>query len=229
MFTLRGVCVTALLMGFTAALPAAHIDTFSDGTTMGWFVPDATHPTPPVVEATGGPAGAGDAYLVLTALGGRGPGSRLSVLNESQWARNYLAGGITEIQMDVRNFGPDDVYLRLLFEDFDPSIPGPPVNLALTSNAVFVPGGSDWTRVSFAIAPADLTALIGAAEGALNTDVLRIFHNPDPEFPGPGVGIPTVIAQIGVDNITAIPEPGSLWLLSAGVGLLFLARRRTLV
>jgi len=60
----------------------------------------------------------------------------------------------------------------------------------------------------------------------MDTDTLRIFHNPDPTFPGPGAGIPPVTATLGVDNMTAlVPEPGTVWLLAGGV-LVFLARYR---
>jgi len=73
----------------------------------------------------------------------------------------------------------------------------------------------------------DLTAPIGTADATLaSIDTIRIFHNPDPEFPGPGVGIPVVNTVVGIDNITAdVPEPGTFYLL--GVGLVwFVARRR---
>jgi hypothetical protein len=56
-------------------------------------------------------------------------------------------------------------------------------------------------------------------------DTLRIFHNPAAAFPGPAVGIPTVNAVLGVDNINATPEPRTWALLVSGV-LLLLGRRR---
>jgi hypothetical protein len=60
----------------------------------------------------------------------------------------------------------------------------------------------------------------------MNTDTLRIFHNPDPNFPGPGIGIPAVNAQLGVDNITAaVPEPATVSLLAGGLFLLLAWKR----
>jgi hypothetical protein len=223
--------IVFLILAAAALLPAVtigHIDDFSDGTTMGWFVPGAS-PFPPVNIATGGPAGAGDAYLQLQAVGGNVAGGRLSVLNdESVWAGDYIAAGIRTILMDVNNAGPDDLFLRLLFEDF-PAAPGPPDNVALTTDVVYVPANSGWVRIGFAVGPADLvSAGLGTPVGALtDVDTIRIFHNPDPTFPGPMVGIPPVVATLGVDNIeAAVPEPQTVSLMIAGGLVLFFARRK---
>jgi hypothetical protein len=125
----------------------------------------------------------------------------------------------------VNNFGPDDLFLRLLFENFDG--PGPHVDLALSANPVFVPAGNGWRSVVFPIKPSDLMVeTFGIVHGALmNVDTLRIFHNPDPTFPGPGIGIPTVNVTLGVDNITAVPEPATTAFI-AGVLLALVAHRR---
>lgn len=214
------------LGGVVSAAVIGQTDTFSGGTTEGWFVPGPS-PVAPSQEPDGGPGGAGDGYLKLQATGAAGPGSNLSVLNETQWAGNYTAAGIGWIQMDVRNFGPSDVYLRLLFEDFDG--PGPPVNLALSANAIFVPAGGDWTTVSFPVTEGHLApGGLGTVAGALaSVDVLRIFHTPAAAFPGPGVGPEPVNVVLGVDNITAvaIPEPGTWGFAIMGLGALLAVRR----
>ena len=104
-----------------SALSVGQIDTFQDGTTQGWHVgggPNLPEAFPPVIP-DGGPNGSGDQFLQVESTGGAGPGSRLSVLNTSQWAGNYVAASITAIAMDVRNFGPEDLSLRLLFVGFD--------------------------------------------------------------------------------------------------------------
>jgi PEP-CTERM motif len=221
----------ALFPAFAIAIPVVP-DTFEDGTTMGWFVPSVmgAHPSPPTNIATGGPAGVGDSYLQLVAVGGGGPGSRLSVLNGSQWTGDYLAAGIAAIRMDVNNFGPDEMVLRLLFEDFEG--PGPPENLALTLADITVPAGSGWMTVVFDLSLANLDVeAFGTVLGALSdVDTLRIFHNPDPAFPGPGAGIPTANVTLGVDNITAlpaaVPEPSSMALFAGGLAAALARRRR---
>jgi hypothetical protein len=222
---IRVLFVALVLVAQLSAVTIGQIDDFQDGTTMGWFVPGPS-PNPPANVPTGGPAGAGDAYLSLVANGSGGAGGRLAVLNDTRWTGNFSA--ITGIRMNVRNFGPSDLYLRLLFEDF-PDAGGPPDNLALSADAVLVPAGGDWTSILFRVTAADLVSGgFGTVAGALaDTDTLRIFHNPDPSFPGPGVGIPLVNASLGVDDIATegIPEPGTVSLLAAGLVGLLLANR----
>jgi hypothetical protein len=224
-WTRLALCLVGLT-AFSASAFAIPItpDTFEDGTTMGWGVPGPS-PNPPFNSANGGPGGAGDAFLRLIANGSAGPGGRLVVINEAQWQGDYLAAGVTTIRMDVNNFTNTDLVLRLLFEDFG-AVPGPPVNLALTTTGVAVPGGSGWMSVEFDLT--NLTTLIGTAAGALSdVNALRIFHNPAADFPGPGVGIPVIVAELGIDNIEAlraVPEPGlgALLLVAGAVA----ARRR---
>ena len=220
-----------VLGSVSVASPAIAIpvtpDTFEDGTTMGWFIPMET-PFAPANMATGGPAGAGDAYLQLTATGQPGPAGRLAVLNESQWTGDFIAEGVIAIAMHVNNFGPSEVTLRLLLEDF-PATPGPPTNLATTLTDIVVPAGSGWVEVVFDLSLSNLVALFGTTQGALSdVDVLRIFHNPDPDFPGPGIGIPLINVLLGVDNITAItqtiPEPLTVMLMAGGIAAVL--RRR---
>ncbi len=215
---LLSACIPASLF----ALPIG-IDTFSDGTTQGWGVGDPGHPAPPANVATGGPGGAGDAYLSLTSFGGVGPGSRLSVLNFSQWTGDYLSAGLTTIQMDVNNFGQTDLYLRLLLVNF-PDNPGPPTDVAWTLIPVIVAAGSGWQTVQFNLS--SLFAPIGTIAGALSgVSELRLFHSVAPVFGGPGMGAQPIAAQLGVDNIQAVPEPATLLLFGTGVAALARSRR----
>ncbi len=223
---LSSALVVACLALPARAVLVGQTDTFEDGTTQGWIVGDPSHPSPPANVASGGPAGADDNYLQITSLGGFGAGSRLSAFNLAQWAGDYTAAGIGSITMDVRNSGPDDIYLRLLLAD---PFAGPPSNVAI-SNAVYLPAGGGWTPAAFAVDAASLTAVLGSADSALsNATELRLFHNQNPVFAGPPTGSPPITAVLGIDNVRAagvIPEPSSMALLGLGFSALLARRRR---
>lgn len=222
------VMVAAAAMASPAgAVSVGEIDTFS-GSIEAWFAGGgpmgATPPNSPRLESGGGPGGAADPYLRISANGNAGgEGSRLAAMNASQWAGDYLAAGITAIEMDVNNFGPSDITLRLLFED---PTTGPPLNVAATTFGEVLPANSGWRRVQFAIAPGDLTAVDGNATAALTgTTILRLFHNGTANFPPNPIA-----ADLGVDNISAVPEPAAMTSMLAGLGLLgvstWIRRRR---
>lgn len=228
---------TLILAAVVFATPAYglvlnQVDTFESGTTEGWGAGLAgmgVPPFPPANEPTDGPAGALDGYLLLTALGGGGPGSRLTVINAGQWAGDYLSEGVGAIRMDVNNLGGTDLYLRLLFEDPQG---GPPSNLAFSSDALLVPAGSGWMSILFPVAQSDLTAALGSIDAALgNTTALRLYHSEAAVAPAPGGGTAPVVASLGVDNIRAlstavVPEPASMALMGAGLALWAAGRRR---
>jgi hypothetical protein len=149
---------------------------------------------------SGGPAGDDDAYMHLTSIGGMGPGSRMSVINLTQWAGDYLTAGIDEIGMDLKNIMDTDLHIRLLFEN---PTQGPPTDVAMTE-AFVVPAHSDWTHAVFSVGPGDLITILGDVNVLLsNTTAIRIFHGVDPVFPPE-----PIVAQLGVDNIqAAAPTP----------------------
>lgn len=220
-----GVVVSLVLSVPSFASPIiGQIDTFEDGGLGGWAVGPG-HPAPPANEPDGGPGGAGDNYMRLTSLGGVAAGSRLSAFNMAQWAGDYLAAGITSIEMDLRNDGPDDVVIRLLLAG--PFGPFGPDNAVATLDSVALPAGSGWVHAVFSLLPADLNVLLGTADGALSqAQELRLFHNPAPVFAGPPGSSPPVVAQLGVDNVEAVPEPASLGLLGIAALAGLMRRRR---
>ena len=196
----------------------------------GWFTGGGPvgFPQVPIPTALGGPSGPTDPYLLITSNGGNNPGSRLSAINTTEFTGDFPAAGVTAIDMDLRNLGTSDVFLRLLLVDFDGGVPA---NLALTSAAVFLPAGSDWTTYTFDVTAGGLTVQLGTAAGVLaNVDELRLFHNPLPQF-NPGMN-PPIAASVGVDNIRTgaspnAPEPATLTLLAGGIATLLARRRRS--
>ena len=201
-----------------AAVTIGQVQTF-DSPVSGWVVgvgPVIGTPTDVPLVASGGPGGAGDPYMLIESAGGSGPGSRLTAQNFGLWAGDYTGAGVGAISMDVKNFGPEDVHLRLLLLDFVGIVP---TNAAFSTAAVHVQAGGDWQTIRFPVTIGTLTNLLGSTATALsNVDELRIFHNEDPFFiPGQN---PAVTASLGVDNITAVPEPGSYAMLAGGLILL---------
>jgi hypothetical protein len=207
------------------AVTVGHIDTFEDGTTDNWLVGllGSPHPAPPVNIPSGGPTGVDDNYLLLTAVGGGGPGSRLTAINLLQWAGDYITAGIGGIRMDLNNLGSSDLDLRLLLSN---PLAGPPTDIALSSDPIHLPAGSGWTSVLFPVTPPAFTAVLGSIDAAfMNATEFRILHSPNADFPGPPIN-----ALLGVDNIQAIgrtvPEIGSTaWLLGIVLSVLMLSLR----
>jgi len=237
---LAALLSAALLAPPAFALPAAVQD-FEDGTTQGWTAGGGplggVPPAPPTV-VSGGAGGAADDYLRVTASGGAGPGSKLSAINPTAWGGNYTDAGLTMIDMDLANFGTTDLYIRLLLEDLSD------LNNVIyaTTAAFFLPSGSGWMDASFSVAAADLIALEGdLAELLESVTNIRILGSGDPDWLfAPGLQ-PSVVATLGVDNITPnvfgdggdgdgdneIPEPSTGWMLLAGlVAARALARNR---
>ncbi len=115
------VCLLFTLLSApgAGAIAILLVDDFQDGTTQGWSAGSITNPNPPQNAPNAGPAGAGDHALLITAVGGFGPGSNLVALNPvpftgpSQWTGNYSAAGVAMIFMSVRNPSASALTLRL--------------------------------------------------------------------------------------------------------------------
>lgn len=197
-----------LCCGPASALTLGMTDTFQDGSTEGWSS-GAANPNPPFVVTSGGPAGAGDMFLQLIATGSPGAGGKLVAFSGVQWAGDYLASGVTAIAMDLNNRGATDLSLRLW-------VAAPDV---MSQQPVLLKAGSGWTHVLFQLTP---DALTGAAALALsNVSQLRLFHGTDAFFPGQNIA-----TQLGMDNVSAVPEPQTWALLGAGLALIAGLRMR---
>lgn len=199
----------AVAAGPAAAIQLGQVDDFSGASLAGWSS-GGGNPNPPSAVADGGPLGAGDAFLQLTANGGSA-GGRLVAFAGPQWAGDYMAAGVTALRMDLRNLGSTDLSLRLMFTD----VVG---NRAISSEAVSLASGGGWLSALFAVGPGTLNANGGVLSAVTQ---MTLIHAPVAVFPpSPVVGL------LGVDNVTAVPEPGAALLLGAGLVVLMAALRR---
>jgi hypothetical protein len=207
-----------------AQVTVGQKDDFQDGTTQNWKQ-GANGTLQPVNVNTGGPAGAGDEYMVYSSHGGSGADSKLVAFNQTQWATTY-SPAVNAIDMDLNNLGASSLTIRIAFQDGG--------GLEYSSAGFALPVGSGWQHADFSLADADMTQLFGTAQPfstALTNGIItmRIIDAVNPAYNGDSIA-----AQLGVDNITAVgaavPEPGSLALFAAAgfaVGGAVRARRKS--
>ncbi len=155
----------------------------------------------------GGPLGAGDNYLRLTADGG-GQGGRLVAQNYnnpfnmppivSQWTGNYIPTGVTSIELDLINQGTTTLSVRIAFKaDTSQGSPG-----YLSSRVILAPG-SGWQHFTIPITAANLVPIGGPA--AYNVffqngfQEIRIIN----EAGTTNLNGDPVVGQLGIDNIRA--------------------------
>jgi hypothetical protein len=211
-----GLLLTGGLAGTSrAAIIAGQLDNFEDGTLQSWQNGAPANPNPATNITSGGPTGVNDNFLRLTSNGGSA-GGKLVVFNTDQWAGNYVAAGVNSIQMQVNNLGNTALDLRLVLNDTTHA-----QSLGTLAH-VNVPAGSGWNTVSFSLAPANLTGGDYATVMQSVTD-LSLAHSPVPITIRSSS--PNLVAQLGVDNMTAVPEPGAVWLAAAGLVATALAGR----
>jgi hypothetical protein len=173
-----------------------QIDDFENGLLGNWAgdVQSVTNVT------TGGPAGAGDNFLQISANGMQGPGSRLVAYNTSQWTGNYTVAQITAIAMDARNLGANAIHLRFAFGDGS-AIP----TWFASTNPIILSAGSAWQQVSFSLSAMTRVSGTTTLETALtNVQAIRVLSSVDlPQVGGGGARGDAILGTLGVDNITA--------------------------
>lgn len=227
---MKGIILT-IVAGFliapsvaAASVVAGQVDDFEDGTVQNWdgSSADPPAPGPPINVASGGPAGVDDNYLHVTSTGGGGPGSKLAAFNVAQWTGDYIAAGVMTIQADMKNFSAsgEDLEMRLLIHF------GAGGNFTSTLSQT-VPADGAWHTLTFGLTAADLTNVGGGNDLNLTLQsVPRILFRHQSGAPtGPGVA-PSIVAQVGIDNVRAIPEPATAMLIGLGALVLRNPRRR---
>ena len=191
-----------------SAITLGQTDNFQDGTLLDWGTGGFAEPLQNI--STGGPAGLGDRYMRITA-DGAGSGGRLVAFNVGQWVGNYITAGVNAISISLNNQSNVSLSIRFAFQS--EIVQGGPGYL---SQAMVLAPNSGWQNFTIAIAPGSLTAVNGpAAFNTFFTNVAwtRIIHsvgtsNLNGDF---------VTAQLGVDNITAVPEPSTAAFAMAGL------------
>jgi hypothetical protein len=162
---------------------------------------------------SGGPGGPNDHYIKLMP-GGSGPGMLLQISNGTQWSGNYLAAGVTGVEMDLINFATDAMPMRVAI--------GNGTTGYGSTTALSLPADGQWHHLTFAISAASMTAGTMAptfGQVISNVPTLNVFVSESTEIPTSGRN------GFGLDNIHAIPEPASISILLSGIIGFALVRR----
>ena len=195
--------------GSTFAIAVGEVDNFNVDVE-GWKTGMSGGVGSVVRVAAGGPAGASDAFLKVTA----DPAStifKLVFFNQAQWAGNYISAGVTSIAMSLKNLGNAPLAMRVTLGTSVAPLNGG--EWYTSTNPINLPAMSNWTNVSFPIGAGDLTNFSGMgtyATDMANIMTLRILNVADASPYGDNVDeIPFIL---GLDNITAVgaaaPIPG---------------------
>ncbi|MGI8819614.1 MAG: PEP-CTERM sorting domain-containing protein [Chthoniobacterales bacterium] len=194
------------------AITLGQLDDFQIGTTLGWTNGQQGGAPPVLNIATGGPAGAGDRFMQISANGGAS-GGRLTVFNFQQWiGNNYVTAGVTALSIDLRNQGTVPLSIRFAFQaDAFNGAPG------YLSSAMLLPVGGGWQHFTISITQANLIPVGGPAPFSTFYDNgngwLRIIN----EAGTSNLNGDMVVSQLGIDNILAVPEPTTIALLGGGL------------
>jgi len=186
------------------------VDTFTAGGFEGWSG------GPSRLVTGGGPGGASDNYYRVNATGGNGSGSRMATYNlNTEWVGDYDAAGVTGLKFDFKNIGTSTMRLRAVVFDASGNV--------WTSTAAFVvSGGTNWQSVFLPMNAGTMTLATGFSDWTTsyqNVDRIMIRHGDDINANGT-----PVVASVGFDNIQAVPEPGTMTAIVAGLAAF--ARRR---
>lgn len=214
--TILSVAAYVLCSQTANGITFGELDDFQGGTTENWA--NGGPATDPLNVATGGPAGVGDRFMQLASDGVSG-GGRMTVFNRNQWLGNYNTAGVTQIELDLKNLGATPLSIRVAFKTTTAGSSSGYVS----TNAFSISNDGSWYHAVFSLS--DLTAVGSPAALATffnNPAEMRILHSALPST----VNGDNIVATLGVDNIVAVPEPGSVLLSGFGAVAMLLRRRR---
>ncbi len=186
-----------LAQHFAFGIIVGQVDDFQSGTTEGWS--NGLGGSNVANIASGGPAGPSDRYLQL-ASGSFGGSPRLIMFNDAQWLGDYLAAGVVGIKMQLQNFGAAAIPMRIAIREgsggsFTPGY--------ASTNSFSLPADGQWHSVFFSLTADSLTGVNSpqpVATDLSNVADFRLLSSTVPATIGD-----IVSAQIGIDDVTAIP------------------------
>lgn len=192
------------------AVNVGQTDDFQDGTTMNWSNGEIIGVVPVTNISTDGPGGAGDRFIRLTA-DGSGSGGKLVAFNRDQWLGDYVGGGVTSIEVDLRNQSSVSLSIRMAFKNGPGGGASAPGYL---TQAAILPAGSGWQHFTFSLAPANLIAVNNPAPwSTFFIGEVRFLH----EVGTTSLSGTNVVGQLGIDNVHAVPEPTTTLLVTGGL------------
>lgn len=164
----------------------------------------------------GGQGGATDRFLEVMSTAGSSAGSKVATHNaEERWAGNYITAGVSGVRVSMQNRGTSTLRVRMVLFGLG--------NRWTSTNFVTLNPGAGWQTVTFGTGQADLTRVLGFETYAnCIGNVNQIMFRHDASTPSSGGE--SLVGTLGLDNITAVPGPGTGVLM--GIGCVWGLRRR---
>lgn len=218
----------SLALSFTLSVQAVT------NTTTSTFITslDGWEPNSPWTSSTVGAIVPGNPFLRITPNGIGGRGSRMITFNPTaDWTGDYIGAGVTGIRMDVANrAGSDPLDLRIVIgNNGNPQQSGG--TWWISDSAITIAAGTDWTTYYMPLGENDLNR-VGNLLGELGTDSyadtfsdvknIRILSSTVGQSP---IG-DLFVGDVGIDNITLVPEPRQIALGFGLLAMIVAMRRR---
>jgi hypothetical protein len=191
-----------------ADVPLGVLFDFQDGTVQGWSGGTVSN------QMNTGPGGLGDHSLQLS----NGIAGNFAMFNTG--INGVIDPAISAITSDIfRPAGAGSGEIRLVLFDINGN------RWTSTTSALIIDDG-DWHNYVFSIREADLTHVLGGdTYNFLVNNLERIMFRHNPGLPSAnGSPLP---GTMNFDNITAIPEPTGLLVLTIFSFAMFCVRRRS--